>query len=266
MTRTLLALLLAGCGRTFPDGAPVAVRVVPGAVATEDLAFDTLGRVVGSDGEHLWRAAYGGPAELWVPGLAAKGGMDGFEDGDLAVSEPEQGVVWRVTPEGGREPLVTGITWPNGVAIDADGRLWLTEPAEDRVWAVDPVPRVVSEAIRAPNGLAFAADGAVLVASMYGDHPAWRLDPATGDVEPIGPTLPEVYGDGIALAPDGRVVLVDVEGHQVLALGDDGPDVLYADPARWMAGLARGSGIGGWDADRLYVSDQATHEVLELGW
>ncbi|MCA9492046.1 MAG: SMP-30/gluconolactonase/LRE family protein [Myxococcales bacterium] len=264
--RVILPFVLLACPHTFPDGTPVSVRVVPGALATEDLAFDAAGHVVGSDGEHLWRAVYGGAAELWLPGLAAKGGMDGFDDGDLAVSEPEQGVVWRVSAEGGREPVATGLTWPNGVAVDDAGAVWFTEPAEDRVWVADPVPRVVSEAIRAPNGVAFAPDGSVLVASMYGDHPAWRLDPATGEVTQVGPTLPEVYGDGIAVAADGRVVLVDVEGHQVLALGDDGPDVLYADPARWMAGLARGSGLGGWDADRLYVSDQATHEVLELAW
>ena len=161
---------------------------------------------------------------------------------------------------------MTGLTWPNGVAIDGDGRLWFTEPAEDRVWVADPAPRVVSEAIRAPNGVAFAPDGRVLVSSMYGDHPAWRLDPASGAVERVGPPLPEVYGDGIAVAADGRVVVVDVEGSRILALSDAAAEVLWSDPERAVAGLARGNGLGGWDADRLYASDQATHEVLELAW
>jgi gluconolactonase len=115
-------------------------------------------------------------------------------DGSLYVSDSgswgtDDGRVFRLPPDGGLEVFSTELThFPNGCAVTPDGRyLWIVESRRPTVNRFDLDTGELEVVTRldgtVPDGVAFTADGGVLV-SCYRPDRIVHLD-ATGAVEVI---------------------------------------------------------------------------------
>jgi sugar lactone lactonase YvrE len=93
---------------------------------------------------------------------------------------------------GGRtlEVVVDDIGWGEGLRWH-DGHLWLSDLARGRVLRVRPgeEAEVVAHDIPGASGLAFTADGDVLVASLHGNAVHRLPRAAAGAAVPVGPVL-----------------------------------------------------------------------------
>jgi gluconolactonase len=157
------------------------------------LAVDGRGRVVvccGDDG--LLCVADNGSVRTIGSGLGFPNFPAFAPDGTLYVSDSgswgaDDGRVLRLSPDGELEVFSTGLTrFPNGCAVSADGsRLWIVESREPTVNRFDLETGELEEVARldgtVPDGVAFTADGGVLV-SCYRPDRIVHLDGA-GHVE-----------------------------------------------------------------------------------
>ncbi len=111
-------------------------------------------------------------------------------DGALYVSDSgswgrNDGRVLRLSPDGDVDVLCDGLPhFPNGCAVTADGRwLWIVESFEPTVNRIDLETRAVERIARldgtVPDGVAFTADGGVLV-SCYRPDRIVHVDGAGG--------------------------------------------------------------------------------------
>lgn len=170
--------------------------------------------------------------------------------------------------------LNDGCRRPEGVATTADGSVWAgdAQGLVARIHDGDTVQRLGDGGV-APNGVAVDARGRILVADYGLGEGLKRLDPGTGAVERLVPTTPEgpvgrlnfvaVDGQGRlwctdstsatddvgalrSASPDGRLLVVDDDGVQVVTDGLCFPN-----------GLAFGPGF-----DRLYLAESGTRRVI----
>ncbi len=147
---------------------------------------------------------------------------------------------------------------PRGVAVHPDGRILIADTENHVVRAIMPGGLIVriagssggtpgysteggpaaSALLNRPSGVAVAADGAILVTDT-GNHRVLRFAPTTTTVSRVAgstPTFGAGYnGDGIpadtaqlngptgvAVAPDGRVLIADTGNHRIRAVDGSG--------------------------------------------
>jgi sugar lactone lactonase YvrE len=132
------------------------------------------------------------------------------------------------------ELLIGGFVTPNDITYrPATGMAYMTDPGghpADRKHSTlyqidlsgDPAAEIVDTEEWFMNGLAFAADGSLIVVDTSG-HNLWRYDLDAGS----GPTLlcsvGPVRPDGIAVAADGRLFVAGTYGtHSVAVLSAEG--------------------------------------------
>ena len=269
----MLAIFWLGCsGEVDPCAAPLATpptgrRV--GGVATEDLAFDPYGHLVGSDYDDLLWSTRDGEVAILIPGVRTPAGMQFLDDDSLVVAAVTTGEVLRLYPGGGREALLTGLNWPNGVVIHPDGRVLVTELSGSRVWWVEPDGRAsgVLAEVERPNGIAVDGRGDVWVGTMTGAGEIWRMDADGQGQEVVHSGVGAGDINGMAFDVCGGLVVADYEGHRIVRLDSDGSEQVLLDRTEWgtfLPAMRWGSGAGGWQADRLYVPELPEGTVWEL--
>jgi gluconolactonase len=152
-------------------------------------------------------------------------------DGMLYVTDPTRsqvindGRVWRINPnDGGCELLRSFDFFPNGIAFDSDDDLWLLATDCAKVYRTrvdggtlaDPV-EVFQLRQGKPDGMAFTADGDVVLGAVDGDY---------GSVQtwsPAGELLDEFRpGPGIRYTN----VAFDYDGGLVISASDEGKVLL----------------------------------------
>jgi gluconolactonase len=170
-------------------------------------------------------------------------------DGTLYVSDSgswggDDGRVFRISADGELDVFSTELThFPNGCAVSADGRyLWIVESYRPTVNRFDLSTGELEEVARldgtVPDGVAFTADGGILVACYRPDRIV-HLD-AAGAVEivaedPQGTLLAAPTNVAFAGAKLDRLVCANL-GRWHLALVDSGlrgAPLHY--PTRWAA-------------------------------
>jgi sugar lactone lactonase YvrE len=159
-------------------------------------------------------------------------GFDGF--GGLIDVDPATGA--RTTVSANDHPVGTpNFNTPVVPAFEANGDIVVAEQDGDDVLRIDPATGArttvssssvgTGPALSDPNGIAVAANGDLFVADFSafdGNGGIFRIDPVTGNRTEVasnshgsGPAFG--FGpDGIAIAPDGSLVVVDTYGYQVL--------------------------------------------------
>jgi gluconolactonase len=167
--------------RIDPDARTVELAALaPGFVL--GLAVDAHGRLavcVSSDGSlcvfdggSVRRVATG----LGFPNYPAFGPDGTVWLADSGAWERNDGRVLRIAPDGEVDVFSTALPhFPNGCAVTADGRwLWLVESYEPTVNRLDLASGQVEEVARlegtVPDGVAFTADGGVLVSCYRPDR------------------------------------------------------------------------------------------------
>lgn len=231
-TAAVLALGAAGTARAAPPSCPgvgAKAAVAKGGGAHESIAFDGAGRLLSGDltGGRVRAIAAPGAAPETVARVRAPGGIAALPGGGAIVASgngigalvPGGGSLVRIGGAGAPQAVARGLTGANGLARAADGTVYTSDPLAgviDRVAPDGTVRRRWWRGGGGPNGLALAADGRTLFASLSFAARIVAIDIETGAARTV------------ARAPsDRRLALLD-------GLAADGADTLYV--AAYLAG------------------------------
>ena len=269
---------------------PVEPRVlVEGAFQRcEGIAFNGEGDLYVAGNAALWRVDTDGKVTK-VAGMYSNLGLAPIGERDILMADfgptnrfdrgpNADGIVWRVSPEGDAVRVVDGgIGDPNFVMILEDGSFLVTDDATDEILWVgeDGEPRLLTDAVPHPNGLALSLDGSTLYVAQIFESlrpfvpsgKLWAMPMAEGDVA----GLPELVADlGDHAANDG--LAVDVHGRVYVAANGLGQiwrvepssreTVLIAENMPGAASIAFGRGE--FDPLAIYVTSTRTGKVWEV--
>jgi gluconolactonase len=188
------------------------------------------------------------------------------------------GIVWRVTPDGDTTRVVDGgIGDPNFVMVRADGSFLVTDDATDEILWVgdDGQPRLLTDAVPHPNGIALSSDGTTLYVAqifeslrpMVPSGKLWAVPLEGGDVAGLPELVTDLgdraANDGIALDEYGRVYVAANGFGQIWRVdASTGESVLVAEDMPGAASIAFGKGK--FDAEAIYVTSTRTGRVWEV--
>ena len=277
-------------GRGGEPAFPVAPRVlVDGAFQRcEGIAFNGEGDLYVAGNAALWRVDTAGDVTR-IAGMYSNLGLAPIGERDILMADfgptnrfdvgpNADGLVWRVTPEGDATRLVNGgIGDPNFVMMLADGSFLVTDDATDEILWVgeDGQPRLLTDAVGHPNGLALSNDGNTLYVAqifeslrpMVTSGKVWGVPLEDGDVAGL-PALVADLGDragndGLALDENGLVYVAANGYGQIWRVDpESGASVLIAEDMPGAASIAFGA--GDFDPYSIYVTSTRTGKVWEV--
>ncbi len=249
----------------LPSG-PFQLVKVPGAIATEDLAFDGKGNLVGSNFEAIFKSSADGKVKVFVPAFPFRAGMRMIPSGELVVCDDQKGELVRVDADGVRNTILQGLKYPNGLTVDLQGYVYLTEHDAHRVLRIHPYTgeyTVLTEEIGNPNGIAFNPTYDVLYIGTFGGAWIYSLsispDGTPGRLEKWG-DMTHTAGllDGIGVDVCGNVYVCEYGSTDIWRFPPDGKNavrILDSDPAiTYLPNMQWGRGEG-WDPNSLYLPD-----------
>jgi sugar lactone lactonase YvrE len=260
---------------TLPQG-PFQLTKLNGPMASEDLAFDDAGNVVGSNDQTIFKSPYNGSPAVFVPNIKFRAGMRYLPTGDLVVCNDNKGQLVRVEPDGVQHVILYGLSYPNGMTVDLEGYVYFSEHDGQKVWKVNPYTSekwLVTTEIGNPNGVAFSPDYKHLyIDGFSGAKKVYRVEILPN--HQFGPT--EVWAnnvgsgwlDGIGVDICGNVYICDYKNSNsdIYRLNSDGQNktkIVNGVPGRYLPNMQWGSGIGGWDPWKLYIPDGWQKGVFE---
>jgi sugar lactone lactonase YvrE len=196
--------------------------------------------------------------------------------GDVLYNDQTTGSLMRVdhvTLE--RRVVLAGLSEPDGLEVDLDGFAYVAEQAAGRIRRIDSDTGefiILTEELGRPNGLSFNPTYDLLYVADWNDGYIHAIEVAAdgtpGAVYPFAGVVGTGMYDGMGVDACGNVYVCDYGATSVYRITEDGStwDViadLGAD-STWIPNMQWGSGIGGWDAHALYVTDimpTLTYEV-----
>jgi len=173
---------------------------------------------------------------------------------------------------GVRSAKVLGEQWlaePRGVAVAADGTVAVADPGLSAVLLFDDsggVQRVaVSDGLSQPEAVAWAPEGALVIADTWGHRVLVHL-PSTAGSAPLPDAPGGWYGPrGVAVAADGTVAVSDTGSKRVVAFARGAAQVWTWGKAGTAPGeLEEPVGLAWIDNDRLLVCDTGNRRVQVL--
>ncbi len=187
--------------------APEEVAVGPdGAIYVSDDSARAVFRVVDDEVERILSAD---------DGLESPEGIAVGPDGSVYVADERARLIVRLDPEGVLTTLADeddGVFAPEGLALGPDGTLYATDDRRGGVLAVDPegVPRVFlgRDVLALPEAVAVAPSGDLWFTDNGGGAATLqRFTPAAEHQETVPMPVPAGQLAGIAVLPDGRLVV-----------------------------------------------------------
>jgi sugar lactone lactonase YvrE len=276
-----------GCGGSCGDcgvdcntiaPGPFVLAPMDGPIASEDLAFDKEGNLIGANDKAIFKSTYDGDAEVWVPNLDFRAGLRYLPTGDLMVNNDNTGQLLRIEEDGTVYVTLSGLSYPNGMTVDMKGYVYVTEHDAKRVLRVEPYEQtvdVISEGVISnPNGIAFNVDYSRLyVAGFSGVGTIYAFDVDEngdfGDIFSWKTGIGTGWLDGIGVDICGNVYIADYTATKVFRITPDGSGlttILEGQPGTntYLPNMQWGSGIGGWKNDHLYLPDGWNKGVFEV--
>jgi len=259
----------------LPQG-PFEYAILFGPKATEDLAFDDQGNVIGADVGNLFKSTYAGDASIWVPGAGGFiAGLRALPSGDIVYSDVTTGTLFRVDGDGAHVAVLSGLQYANGIEVDLDGHVYVAEQTGGRVRRIDPYSGefdMVAEGLPDPNGVSFSPDYRTLYVSSFGSGAIYAVPfdehGQPGEPEAIVQQLGYGMLDGMAVDACGNIYVCEYWAAQVWRISPDGSQqqriVDFSGDTEWIPNMQWGSGLGGWATDRLYVLDIAATKLYEV--
>jgi sugar lactone lactonase YvrE len=249
----------------LPKG-PFELVDLPGVIASEDLAFDGKGHLVGSDNSTIYKSTPSGQPHVFIPSFNFRAALRYTPAGNLIVCDNNLGRLVSFDPDGVMTVLMEGLAYPNGITIGMDGFIYFTEHDASRVWRVDPWdgdPTLLSDEIPCSNGLIFSPDYKTLFVGSF----------CTGFIYsiPIGddgtPGRTEVWKDmtgftsgmldGMGMDACGNLYICVWVDTDVWRISPDGTAerIIDADDSwTYLPNMQWGAGPG-WDPYSLYLPD-----------
>jgi sugar lactone lactonase YvrE len=256
-----------GCGGTTrPDVS--AIRGTEGLIVARDgTLYYSQSRAVGrltptGSPENAWVSLPGGASTVW--GIA----LDAANE-TLFVGSPSTGTIYSVdlrldAPVA--EVFLAGAGAPNGLTVGPDGALYYSDFSAGRVMRVEArgaaATQVTTSGVRGANGVAFDADGTLLVCS-YMTGSLFRLTLADG-VETARATVATSLGapDGVAVDASGDLWVTDNSAGRVLRV-NAATGAAEAVSTGISAAASLDFGAGELGCDDLYVASGAALRRLE---
>ncbi len=250
---------------SISDG-PFELIKIEGAIASEDLAFDGVGHLVGSNNQAIYKTTADGQVGLLAPDVEFRSGMRYLPNGLLAVNDNYKGRVLLVDPDGVVSVLVTGLSYPNGMTVDKQGYIYVTEHDAGRVLRIHSYTgeyTVLTEEITNPNGITFNAAYDTLYIGSFGAAAIYAMS-----ISPDGvPGRLEVWADfsdtpglldGMGVDICGNVYVCEYGNTDIWRVSPDGKTkkkIIIGGPlGTYLPNFQWGRGPG-WDPLSLYIPD-----------
>lgn len=259
----------------IPTG-PFSLNKLSGPMASEDLAFDDAGNVVGSNDNAIFKSPYGQSPQLWVPNIYFRAGLRFISTGDLMVNNDNTGQLLRVEPDGTVHVTLSNLAYPNGLAADRDGYIFVTEHDAKRVLRVEPysqqVDTISNGLISNPNGVAFNPDYSMMFVAGFsgvGTIYAFPIEDNgdIGDAFSWATNVGSGWLDGIGLDICGNLYIADYSATKIYRFGPGGgayTTVVTGGGGVYLPNMQWGSGYGGWDEFKMYLPDGWNKGVFEV--
>jgi sugar lactone lactonase YvrE len=276
-----------------PDGEPdfpVEARILVDGVfqRCEGIAFSGEGDLYVAGNAALWRVETTGEVTK-IADMYSNLGLAPVGERDILMADfgptnrfnlgpNSDGIVWRVTPEGDTTRVVDGgIGDPNFVMVLADGSFLVTDDATDEILWVgeDGQPRLFTDAVGHPNGIALSSDGSTLYVAQIFESlrptvtsgKVWAVSLEEGDLAALPELLVDLgdaaANDGLALDEHGRLYVAANGFGQVWRVDpESGETVLIAEDMPGAASIAFGQGA--FDHEAIYVTSTRTGKVWEV--
>ena len=232
----------------------------------EDFGFDATGKLIGVDGGgNLIGKDRQGASTLISPNVGEAKGTRYLPDGSVVIALSAEGALGRVLPDG-QKTVIASITNPNGIAVDIHGHAWVATGAA----TVVRVDRDGNQLVIGPVAGGGSFDGTALSPdfrrlyfnSEFGTIRTVELDDSgdpVGDVS-LFATLPLGLGiailDGMTTDMCGNLYVVRMDGrvYRILPDGTIEGFINFGSAGFIVMPAANfGSGIGGFERDRLYA-------------
>ncbi len=239
----------------------------------EDFDFAMDGYLVYQSGMAVVGSKKGGVTDVLSPGTAGDPrGVHGLSDGRIVIMSPWDGAIKIADPANDSLDVLAGsLNIPNGVEVGSNDRIYFTTYGE--VGWTDPDGSnkqiIHSWAQGAPNGIALSPDEQQLtVAVPYMDTDFYTIDKLGPDEWGNVQVLHTAPGYFSSLDSDvcGNIYTVEYSAGEVYRFRPDGTVDFLLDLGNFGAysAVRFGSGLGGWERDRLYVTKRGI-EVYEIG-
>lgn len=229
--------------------------------SSEDFTFDAEGNLIGVSFETqgLHRTAYDGTTVMIVPNVSSWGrGVRVLDNGDYLVIAPGEGL-HRITPEGSDTVVLNLSDEANGLALHPNGIAYFTS-GNGQLRSFDPDTGEVAVLDQGDSfdGIAFNVDYTKL---YYNSETGLIRQLAfTEGGEPTGEpsdfaTIPvQEILDGMTVDECDNLYVVEMLGTIWRVSADGTMEVAVSLPPKALySALNFGSGIGGWEADHLYI-------------
>ena len=259
----------------LPEG-PFTYGIVFGPRATEDMAFDDQGHVIGADNGNLMKSTYDGDFSIFAPNAGGFiAGLRALPSGDVVYADVSSGTMFRVDETGSKTPIASGLLYANGIEIGLDGQVYVAEQEGNRVRRIDPYSGefdMVAEGLQAPNGVTFSPDYRTLYIGSFGWGTIHALpfdeQGNPGEAELLVEDLGNGMLDGMGVDACGNIYVCEYLAAKVWRISPDGservPLIDFSQDTDWIPNMQWGSGIGGWDTDHLYVLDITAAKMYEV--
>ena len=251
----------------IPQG-PVVGTGLLGLFPAEDFAFDDLGNLISHHENALFQQTY--PPVTATAFAATPGGPGGpaslrrLHDGDYVNANVDTATLYRISASGVSTPLNSALGYPGGIDIHATGAIFLTDLIG--LMRIDPVSGdtdflLPGDTFSGANGLTFSADYSLMYVGTRDGVMAVSVDAdGTPTADPYlfaeSPMGGELLGMGVD-ACDNVYALWNGEVLIRWPVTGGASEVLFTAPAgAWLSNLQWGSGVGGWDAHSIYITDR----------
>jgi streptogramin lyase len=260
----------------LPKG-PLPYTKRPGPAASEDLAFDHEGNLIGAQNGSLFKSPFEGAPQLWIPGAGGFiAGLRATADGTIVYADNDTMTLFRVSPGNNfKEMVLGGLEYANGLEVDLDGFVYVAEQSGQRVRRVDPKTgqfEILADGLNQPNGVSFSPDYRTLYVGSFGGGSITSInfneDKSVAGVEIFQDFVGGGALDGMAVDACGNVYVCDFGAATIWRISPDGltsePLVNLSADTGWIPNMQWGSGIGGWDKETLYVLDFGGTNLFEI--
>ena len=257
-------------------GGPFTYGIVYGPRATEDLAFDDQGHVIGADNGNLMKSTYSGDFSIFAPNAGGFiAGLRALPTGAVVYADVSSGTLFRVDETGSKTPIASGLLYANGIEVGLDGLVYVAEQEGGRVRRIDPYSgefEMVAEGLYAPNGVTFSPDYSTLYIGSFGGGTIHALpfdeDGNPGQAEVLVENLGNHMLDGMGVDACGNIYICEYLAARVWRISPDGVEkealLDFSQDTDWIPNMQWGSGVGGWVTDHLYVLDITAARMYEV--